>query len=323
MQTHSLEQTVDAIKKHKKFLLSAHVDPEGDCVASLLGLDSLLQKIKKPSVILCDDPIPPGLNFLDNGRWTQLKGRHPYQDYDAAIIADCPNLDRIGKVKDLNVLSKLFVINIDHHVSNMGFGNINFVNVKAAATGELIYDLYKAFDVPLSIDDCKQIYVSISTDTGSFRYSNTTARTHEIISDLMRLGLDIEKLNEDLYENVPRRKMELFKIFLNRIEFEMDGKVASAAIYQEDLIKTHTDKTDLEGFVEYLRSMQGVEVAFLLGEKQGDTRISFRSKGSFDVNKLASSFGGGGHKKAAGCTIHAPVSEARKLILNQIATAKI
>lgn len=318
MPTHNLGQLIKSINSHSSFLLSAHVSPEGDCVASLIAMDSLLQKIRKKSFILCEDPVPLQLSFLDNGRWHTLKSGNESPDFDAGIIVDCPTLDRIGRVQDVIRSKKTFTINIDHHVSNRSFGDVNFVDVHAAACGELIYALFKELKIPLSEEDCRAIYVSISTDTGSFRYSNTSAKTHEIVADLMRHGLNIEQINESLYENIPKRKVDLFKIFLNRIEFNDEMKSACAILKEGDFEKEGASKTDLEGFVEYLRSIHGVEVAFFITEQEGDSRVSFRSKGHFDVNLLAGHFGGGGHKKASGCTIHEAPELAKKKILDQI-----
>jgi len=318
MPSNSIEQVIQAIESRKNFILSAHVSPEGDCVASLLAMDSLLQKIHKPSFILCQDPIPASLQFLENGRWhTVQEHSNQIPKFDAGIVVDCPTLERIGQVKDVIRAAKPLLINMDHHISNKSFGDINFVNVKAAACGELIYDLFKALQVPLSEEDCRTIYVSLSTDTGSFRYSNTTAKTHEIVADLLRHGLNIETLNESLYENMPRRKVELFRVFLSHIEFNENDSVASAILREEDLKKTGCAKIDLEGFVEYMRSIHGIKVSFLVTEQGKESRISFRSKGSFDVNKLAGNFGGGGHAKASGCTIQASADEAKKQILEQ------
>ena len=319
MPMHTLSQASEAINHHGSFLLSAHIDPEGDCVASLLALDSLLQKIKKKSYVLCADPVPEQLRFLDTRRWHAYQPCDILPDFDAGIIVDCPTLERIGQVKEIMIQKNAFLINIDHHISNRAFGNINYVDVNAAACGELIYDLFNHFKVPLTREDCQSIYVSLSTDTGSFRYSNTTAKTHEIVADLLRHGLDIEKLNESLYENMPRRKLDLFRMFLERIEFNSSGRIICAILEEKDLKKSGARKSDLEGFVEYLRSISGVEVAFLITEQGENSRVSFRSKGNFDVNKLANFFGGGGHRKASGCTIQAIPEISKNKILNRIA----
>lgn len=320
MQSHTLDQVIDAIRHHHQFLLSAHVDPEGDCVASLLALDSLLRKLNKESSILCEDPLPEQLRFLDNGRWRTLHETPAPGKVDVGVVVDCPSLERIGRVRNLFEASGAFLINIDHHVSNRYFGAINYVDAGAAASGELIYDLFKALNVPLSDEDRRAIYVSLSTDTGSFRYSNTTSKTHEIAADLLRQGLDTGTLNELLYENMPGRKLALFQIFLNRIELLESGKVACAVLHEKDLSKSGALKNDLEGFVEFMRSVSGVKVAFLVTEQGKNARVSFRSKGDFDVNALAGHFGGGGHRKASGCTINSGVREAKRKIIEKIRT---
>ena len=310
MPRHTLQETVRAIRDHKEFALAAHVNPEGDCVASLLALDSLLGKVGKKSHIFCEDPIPTGLSFLDNGRWKHSKTNLPAVSFDAAAVVDCGSMERIGKAQELLTAKKTFLINIDHHISNRDFGDINFVDVKAAASGELIYDLFRAFQVPLSKEDRELIYVSLSTDTGSFRYSNTTAKTHEIAGRLLAEGLDTETLNERLYDSMPLERFRLFKVFLDRIRFEDGGRIAYALVTDEDLKLAQAGKEHLEGFVEFMRSLRGVEISFLVTLDGENSRLSFRSKGSCDVNVIASNFGGGGHRKAAGCTIHAQPEEA-------------
>ncbi len=318
-----LQQTVDAIKQRKNFVLSAHMDPEGDCVASLLAVDGLLRKLGKHPNILCQDPVPANMKFLDTeNRWRTVQETGRLSGIEAGIIVDCPTLERTGTAKEMIIELNSFLINIDHHISNKNFGTVNFVDVKAAACGELVYDLFKAFQVPLSMNDAESIYVSLATDTGSFKYSNTRAKTHEIVADLLRQGLDLEKVNEHLYDSTPKTKLEIFKIFLNRIEFFDRGTVACAILRQDDFKRAGAAKADLEGCVEYMRSIEGVAVSFLISESGADARISFRSKGNFDVNRLAGIFGGGGHKKASGCTIHTSVEEAKKRILDQIKLAK-
>jgi len=322
MKSHSLDQAVAAIKEHNNFLLSAHVSPEGDCVGSILALDGLLKKLNKNSYILCEDPIPESVGFLDNGCWHTLNDGIPDLQWDVACIADCGDLERIGKVKNVIQDKSLFIINLDHHVSNRFFGDINYVDSKAAASGEIIYELFKAFDCSLSIEDVNQIYVAMSTDTGSFKYSNTTAKTHKIVADLIDCGLDVGTLNEKIYDNVPKRRLNLFKKFINNIEILEEGKIACAYLSNKEIEGTGSTKADLEGFVEYMRSIQGVQISFLMTEFEGSSKVSFRAIGNNDVCEIAKNFGGGGHVKASGCTIKLLPMEAKKEILNFIKKTK-
>ncbi|MBI4398572.1 MAG: bifunctional oligoribonuclease/PAP phosphatase NrnA [Candidatus Omnitrophica bacterium] len=318
MPTH-FQPVIDAIQSRNNFLLSAHIDPEGDCVGSLLAVESLLRKLGKNPYILCQDSIPDNLRFLDEEkRWHTVLENPALGSIEAGIVVDCPLLDRIGTAKEVMNRLAPVLVNLDHHVSNQYFGTVNFVDTHAAACGEIIYDLFRHFRIPLSQADCRALYVSISTDTGSFKYSNTQVKTHEITADLLRHGLDVGEVNEKLYENVPKTKMELFKILLNRVEFHHDGTVASAILFDKDFKEVGAGKADLEGCVEYMRALRGVEVSFLIRESESNSKISFRAKGNFDVNRLANLFGGGGHRKASGCQMHARGREAQEKILEQI-----
>jgi len=319
----TLSEVARAIKAHKTFLLAAHVRPEGDSIGSLLALKCLLEKLGKKPWIVSPDPFPKRLDVMPKNGWRTLEyleGLSNPPRFDACIVVDCPNLHRMGKIKEW-IGPETKIINIDHHVSNIKFGDYNLVNDRAAACGEIIYDLFKKFRVPITKEAALPIYVSISTDTGSFRYSNTSAKTHRIAADLIQAGLNSERVNEKLYERSSCYRVSLLADILKKIKMALGGRVAWTVITAGMMKKSNTVFEDTEGFVDYLRSVDAAEVAFIMIETgKNKYQVSFRAKGINDVNRIAEALGGGGHRKSAGCTIEGSLAKASQQILSVIRT---
>ncbi len=317
----TMDEVCEAIKKHRNFLLSAHIRPEGDSVGSLLAMKSLLTKLGKKARIVCQDNFPERLDIMPKDGWctvAQIRRFKPKPVFDACIVVDCPNPGRIGTVREL-IGPKTTIINIDHHVSNAHFGHYNLVQDRAAACGEIIYDLFKKLNVPITKEDALPIYVSISTDTGSFKYSNTTSKTHLVASELIQTGINLEEINENLYDRSSHKRLVLLADLLDKLKVEMNGKVVWAVVKLDMLKKTKATFEDTEGFIDFLRSMAGVCIAFILIENSNNKfQVSFRAKGPHDVNRIAEKFGGGGHRKAAGCTITGSADQASRRILSVI-----
>ena len=314
----TIEEVCDAIRKHNNFLLSAHIRPEGDSVGSLLAVQSLLTKLGKTAWVVSEDEFPDRLDLMPKDGWhtvREIKKLKKKPHFDACVVVDCPNPTRMGSVQEL-IGRDTTIINIDHHVSNARFGHYNLVNDRAAACGEIVYDLFKQFKIPITKTEAVPIYISISTDTGSFKYSNTTSKTHLVASELIQTGIDLEEINENLYERCSHSRLNLLADLLDEIKVEMGGKVVWAVVKSAMLRKTKTTFEDTEGFIDFLRSMSGVRIAFILIENEKSMyQVSFRSKGSDDVNQIAEAFGGGGHRKASGCTIDGPPEKAARRIV--------
>jgi phosphoesterase RecJ-like protein len=275
----------------------------------------------KNAWIICQDAFPERLDVLPWDGWAtvrQFKKLKSVPRFDACIVVDCPNPSRIGTVQGL-IDSDTTIINIDHHVSNTRFGHYNLVNDRAAACGEIIYELFKECQVPITQEAALPLYVSISTDTGSFRYSNTTSKTHLITAGLIETGIDVEAINENLYDRSSRNRVSLLAHLLSHIKVEMGGKVVWAVVSNQIIKKTKTAFEDTEGFVDFLRAVAGVHIAFILIENgKNQYQVSFRAKGKNDVNQIAECLGGGGHRKAAGCSIQGPAATAAARILSVI-----
>ena len=310
-----------ALKKTDHFLLASHINPEGDAIASVLALDSLLRRLGKRTMIVCEDPFPERLNCLPSDRWNQVKDVPPGSRFDALVVVDCPVLERIGSVQKL-ITPETKIFNIDHHISNTRFGHYNFIQPEAAACGEVLYEIFNRFKMKINKEEAKALYVSINTDTGSFKYSNTTVKSHIIASKLIRTGIDIEKINDALYATYSFQKIQLYSLLLGKIESSHNGKVAWVKMTREDLRKTDATYEDTEGFIDFLKYLKEVCFCFFMSELPaplpGEVRVSFRSKGDYDVSKVAVHFGGGGHKKAAGCTIRGSLEKATQKILERV-----
>ena len=317
----SLPKVVAAIRRHKRFLVSGHVDPEADAVGSQLAMASLLKRLGKEAVVIDQDPPPiscdflPGLNSMILFR--DLKKKMP-RPFDAVVVVDCPNLDRIGKVREL-IPAEAEIINIDHHVSNEMFGNVNWVHKNGAATGEMIFEVIRAFDLKLTKAEALLIYAAILIDTGSFRYSNTTENTHLIAAELLKGGLDTNSIYECLFEMKTFEITKLLGKSLATVKRSGDGKIVWMWITRRMLKDTGAEFKDAENFIGFPRAVRGSKVAALFKETGGGIiKISLRGKNGVDVNKIASKFGGGGHRAAAGFSIKGSRKEAERKALAEI-----
>lgn len=326
MSTHlkkgqSLKSFCEALLQYDHFLLTCHVNPEGDAIGSVLAVDSLLRRLGKKTKVVCADSFPKRLSCLSSERWHVLRDL-PESDrkFGAILTADCPMLDRLGDVAQLTQ-PETAIFNLDHHVSNIFFGKYNYVVPTASATGEVVLDLFDHFRIALTREEAANIYVAISTDTGSFRYGNTSIKTHQIACRLIETGIDIEKINEAIYATYSLNKLNLYSRLFRRVKTALDGQVAWVVLKQEDLSRSGANFEDTEGFIDILRLIREVKVAFFVIELPGrkNVKVSFRSKGAHDVNQVATALNGGGHKKAAACILQkTSTKRAEKIVLEQL-----
>ncbi len=320
VKSKNLTQFCKALKSYDRFLLACHVAPEGDAIGSILAMESLLRRMGKKTTVIAEDVFPQRLFCLSSKRWRQVDEiKAKPSDFQALVLADCPTLERTGRVKEF-VTPKTVIFNIDHHVSNSNFGHYNYVLPTAAASGEVVFDIFKYFKMPLTKEDAVNLYVALSTDTGSFKNGNTTVKSHRMAAELIGHGIDLDKINDDIYSTYSLNKINLYSRLLGKVKTALGGRVAWVGMRREDLIQTGATEEDTEGFIDFLKCLREVKVAFFMSEylNKSDIRVSFRSKESYDVNKVAICFKGGGHKKAAGCVMHCSLEEAEKEILNCI-----
>lgn len=313
----SLPDFCRALKKYDNFLLTCHVLPEGDAIGSILAMDSLLRRMGKKTLVAAEDDFPERLFCLKTKRWNTVNGIKK-KNFGALVTTDCPTLERVGKVKSL-LGPETVIFNIDHHISNSNFGKYNYVLPDAAASGEVVYNIFKQMKMKLTKEEAAFLYVALSTDTGSFKYESTTVRSHQIAAELIKTGIPIGKINDEIYATYSLNKIDLYSRLLSRVKTEADGKIAWAVMRAEDLEKSGATHEDTEGFIDFLKYLRDVKIAFFVIETSPKTaRVSFRAKDSYDVNRVATHFKGGGHKKAAGCVIHAPIDEAETMLLERV-----
>ena len=309
-----------ALKAHGRFLLSCHVLPEGDAIGSILAMESLLRRLGKKTKVVAEDAFPTRLSCLSSKRWNRLQDfKGSLEDFDALVVADCPTLERIGRVKEL-VGPHTVIFNIDHHVSNQRFGRYNYIRPEAAASGEVVFEIFKKMRVPVTREDATNLYVALSTDTGSFKYGNMGVRSHLIAAELIKTGIPVEKINDQLYSTYSLNKINLYSRILSRVKTDAGGRVAWAVVRCEDLKESGATYEDTEGFIDFLKFLKEVKIAFFLLElPQGrGIRVSFRSKGTYDVNRVAAHFKGGGHRKASGCILRGELEEVEKTVLAKV-----
>lgn len=318
----SLKSAADCIRKHKDFLITSHVNLEGDALGSELAFYNLIKKLGKRAVIINQDDVPHGYGFLPGADKVKRLNINIKKElkFDCLVALDCSDLNRAGEVYKLNG-SRRPILNIDHHISNQGFGDVNWIKPDDSSCCEMIYRLFKDLRVAFDKETALLLYVGMLTDTGSFRYLNTTSHVHRAVSDLLRQNLDVAKIYKAIYENIPYRDMKLLAKILPVLKLGFKGKVAWVQI-KRDFLKNQSVHFDLtEEILRFARAIKGVEVSVIFRENLGskdEVKVNFRSQGEVDVNKIASCFGGGGHKTASGATIHGRLDTVRKKVLGKI-----
>jgi len=312
---------LDAFDRYKTFLICTHVNPDPDALASQAALGLFLEGKGKEVFLMSELPVPARFSFLPGMHKIKPLGRRRVLDYDAVVITDAGDLDRIGMLKRL-LVAGCPIINIDHHVTNTGFGDINYVVSDASSTCEVVFGLLKNARVELTEDLAELLYVGVMTDTGSFRYSNTSARTHLMIADLMRFPIEANELYKRIYEQVPLNDLKYFTKLVSEFDSLYDGKLISVDLPRA-IVRKFSAQFDLRDKIfGYLRTVEGVEALIIFTEEKGGfTRVNFRSQGRIDVSQVAARFQGGGHSKASGCTIAGDIKTAHRKVLPEMKAA--
>lgn len=315
-----MKKILETISKYNKFLITAHVNLEGDALGSQLAMAELIRSLGKEAIVVDSDPVPDHLKFLPGAEEVSNNVTSEL-DFDAALILDCPTMKRTGKVEQAIKSKGVPIINIDHHISNEKFGIVNWIDAEASSAGEMVFQLYKEAGIPITKEVALSLYIAILTDTGSFNYDNTSRVTHEIAGELLGYGLDPANVSESVYERRAVSDIKLLGKVLSTIQVNKTGEIAYLEVTAKILNETGADLSKSEGLVNYARSIDNVKVAMIFKEdtkKPGKINISFRSKGDMDVNKIAASFGGGGHTRASGCTVDGPLHEVRRKVLAKV-----
>ncbi len=307
------------IKEKNSFLVVTHKNPDGDAIGSSFALYNVLKELGK--TVYLEIPTKPAYiyDFLDDYNAVEITTNS--KDVEVVIALDSAEMHRCGLDKEY-VKDKL-LINIDHHKTNPGFGNINLIEPEAAAVGCIVYDILKSNGLPITKKTAEYLYLSILTDTGSFRYSSTSPKTFKVAAELLEKGVEPWYIASNVYEREKPETYKLLSLTLDTLELHLSGKLALLYTTQDMFKRTNTTADNTESFVNFARSIRGVEVGVFLREDEPNVfKISIRSRGSVDVSEVAARFEGGGHKNAAGGTLRAPFKEAKQKIIDAFSFLK-
>ncbi|MFC1594009.1 bifunctional oligoribonuclease/PAP phosphatase NrnA [Candidatus Omnitrophota bacterium] len=311
----SVKRIVQALKKHNTFIISAHIDLEGDALGSEIALGYLLKAMKKKVYIINNDPTPAEYAFLPGK--AMFAKRKELPSAAVFIAVDCSDLKRLGRVAQIADTAKL-VINIDHHMSNERFADINWVDAKASSASEMVFKLFKALRRPLSKDAALALYTGIATDTGWFKYSNTTAATHAMVVELVKQGIDSYKIYRHIYQNFSIRAIQHIGTILNAIEVDSSGGIAWVTLREGSGMRSVPGGISDIVF-GFLRSIAGIEVAIIFRQKKKKlTKVNLRSQSRVNVGAFAQKFGGGGHSRASGFVYPASLAVTKSHIVAQL-----
>ena len=308
-------EVAQRILSGSNFLITSHRNPDGDALGSGIALQGLIRKLGKQARVIVRDGFGKPLYNIPGSHEVTITDSLPADypsAYDAVFTMECPEVARTG----YNVLPGP-VVNIDHHLGNEMYGEINYLDLDAPSVGEMVLQMNRRhLGVALDRDIAIAMYVSLATDTGFFRYHNTTLRTFEAAEELVRAGVVPGDVSLWINESATRGSIKLLGLCLNTLELSAGGKIATIELPQHFFADAGATPEDTEGIVNYGRSIEGVLVAVMLKEgSDGGTRVSLRAKPGIDVQQVAAMFGGGGHKAASGCTIPLPMAEAKAKLL--------
>lgn len=319
-QAPELAQIVDAIRSRRRFVIASHSRPDGDAIGSSLAMAYALRALGKEATVVSADLAPPPLRPLpgvaDIRVTPTVSGAEG--EFDAAIIMECGDLTRTGVAG----LDRVFVINIDHHPGNTGYGAINWFDAGAAACAEMVFDLVHALGVALTPEIATHIYLGILTDTGSFHYSSISPRTFDMCRQAMEAGVDPVQMSRTIYDSGTLGRLKLFGAVLGAMRIDPTGRIA--VLYLDHAMAREADGTydDTEGLINEPLTVKEIQSVIFFKQDEGDRyRVSLRSKGDIDVGTIAKTFGGGGHKNAAGCTVNGALDALRSTFVEKVELA--
>jgi len=312
-----LARIVEAIRARQRFVISSHARPDGDSIGSQVAMAYALRALGKTAVIVNEDPAPgpimqfPGVSDI-------VVAERVTGEFDAAIIMECGDLARTGVAG----LDRFFIVNIDHHPGNTGYGQINWFDARASACGEMVFDLVAALGVALTPEIATHIYLAILTDTGSFHYSSISTRTFDICRRCLEAGVDPVLVARNVYDSNNMGRLKLFGSVLSAMQIDATGRIAIVYLDHEMAREAGGTYEDTEGLINLPLTVKEIQAVVFFKQVEGDEyRVSMRSKGEIDIGAVAKQFQGGGHKNAAGCTVTGPVDAMQKLFVERIERA--
>lgn len=310
----NLKKIAEFILAQKQIAIISHQNPDGDTLGSQLALMMALEQKGIQVVLLNHDTISAKYNFIKGSE--RIKSAvTPENVPEVIVFVDCANMTLTGYHEEEWLKNKV-IVNIDHHTSNTEYGQYNYVQSKSGANCQNVYHLLQAMETELTPEIATALYMGLSTDTGNFLYESVSADTFRVAADLVEHGADTSKIRMNFYENCSRRKLELQKYVYNNLYFSADGRCAWSKLDWKLLDELQAISTDIDGLINSIKDIEGVEVAMLFKENAaGMIKVSLRSKSWADVNAIANKLGGGGHIRAAGCSLNVSMDEAQRLFV--------
>lgn len=313
-----LAEVAEILKTRNRFVVMSHARPDGDALGCTLAMALCLRQLGKDVTAWNEDGVPAKFHYLPEHALVTRPPAEP-QRFEVAVVLDNAVKNRAGKAIEAVAHADVW-INLDHHITNEHYGDLNFTDPLAPATGQILFELIRGHDLPLTYAMADNLFAAISTDTGSFQYPSTTARTYEIAAELIHAGVNVGELSQKMYESYPRRRLELLRALLNVLRFSSRDRVASFALSAETVRAVGSVPEDTEGLIDTIRAIEGVTAAAFFEELgDGRVRVSLRSKSpQIDVSKVCGLFGGGGHKLAAGARVKGNLAEVQEKVLQAI-----
>jgi phosphoesterase RecJ-like protein len=312
------EAVLAVIRERKRFLITSHQHPDGDSAGSALALKRILAHLGKDAAIVNTDPVPFTLKQMPCLEHWTIRPDLPEDfpgGYDATFVLECPNIDRTG----YSGLERTFILNLDHHLSNSGYGNVVVIEPEAACLGKVIYDIARGLNVPIDPVTATCLYIALVTDAGQFCYANATPESFTLAKELVELGARPAEVSRILYEGYSACAVKLKGLLLSTLALEAAGRVALLEFPLRFLKESCGAPGDAEGVIDEPRKITGVEVAVMLREVDGGhVKVSMRSQGKVDVEAVARRYSGGGHRNAAGFTVAGSLAEVRGLVLRDL-----
>ncbi len=322
MDSKLIEQLRHLIAAHQHFVLTTHVNPDGDGLGSEVAFYHYLKSLGKTVAIWNHNPIPGNYAFLDPNGIMEVFGekrhRERLKQIEVVFILDISDWYRLKEFGKWLSRQDLPVVCVDHHPDGERFSMLDFIVTEASSTGEIVYDILKALHAPITNAIAEALYTAVLTDTGSFRFNNTTAKAHRMAAEFLEQGIDFHSIYEKIYEKESPEKIKLLGMALQQLNFEYGRKLAWFKITREMLQEAGLNPEETDGFSDFPRRIDGVEISLMFVEvTEKRTKVSFRSKGNIVINGLAREVGGGGHQFASGAIVRRPIDETIPLILEK------
>lgn len=322
----SFREIGESLLRHSRFLVISHIRPDGDAYGSAIAMALMLRSLGKSVVLWNEDGLLPRFTFLPGSELLIPSPSHGSHVFDCVVSLDTSVHSRSG-TRTLGAIERYSDwVNLDHHISNDRFGSLCHIDASVPATGELLYNLFTANAWPITTDVAVNLFVAISTDTGSFQYlqgADKGAKTFAVAAKLIAAGVNVADVSTRLYDSVSRKRIELQKRAFNGLEFSAGDRISHLSVTLEDIASSNAEPDDTEGFVEIARGIEGVDAAAFFEElANGMIRVSLRSKNeSVNVCEVAGRFGGGGHRMAAGARIPGNLSDVRRMVVQALEEA--